>query len=173
MASVFEDFDQTPALESAERAGFHDTHTIADLSFVLLVVSVKFCNMLGDLAEFGMRHTSHRTNDDGFIHLVGDDFTDAGLAEGALADRGGSWDSGGFFAHLLCRWRRRFQAEHGFDTGDVAAQGMEHVRLFKLSALLLDAEVKNFLPELAFAGQKFLGCEFFDFGDLHGINYPA
>lgn len=42
------------------------------------------------------------------------------------------------------------------------------MRLFQLARLLLDPQVKNFLPDLAFARLEFFDGEFFYFGDLHG-----
>ena len=130
MALVLEDFDQAPPLEAAEWACFHNAHTIADLGFVFLIVGVKFGDVFGNLAELGVRHTGDSAHNNGFIHFVGDDLADSRLAESTLTCRGGSRDGGGFFAHLLCGWRRRFPAEHGFDTGDIAAQCMKHMRFF-------------------------------------------
>ena len=129
MTSVFKDFDQAPALEAAKRAGFHDAHAIANLGFVLFVVGVKFGDVLRNFAKLGVWDSCDCADDDGFIHFVGDDLTHACLAKRAFANRVSSWNSVIFFAHLLCGWRRRFPAEHGFDTGDIAAQGVKHVRL--------------------------------------------
>jgi len=157
---VFKDFDETPALEAAERSGLHDADAIANLGFVFLVVGMEFGNVFGDFPELWMRHTSDRADDNRLVALIGNNFSYACLAQCACAFRRGGrgFNSGGRFAHLLGRWcPGLLEAENGFDTGDVATQGTEHVRLLELSTLLLNPEVKDFFPELALAGDQFFG----------------
>jgi hypothetical protein len=164
---VLKDLNETPALGFAERAGFHDANAVADLRLVFFIVGVKFGDLLGDFAKLRMRDAGDRANDDGLIHLVRDDFSDAELAERAAF---GLFGSGGFcHGWLLFGCLGGLPGKDGFDAGDVAARDADEVWFLQLAALLLDAKIKNFLLEFTLAGEEFLGCEFLNFLDFHGV----
>jgi hypothetical protein len=80
-----EHFGESPALELGERAGFDDADAVADLGFALLVVHVVFLRALDDLVETGMGNAGDVLDDEGLVHLVGDDDADTGLADVGLA----------------------------------------------------------------------------------------
>ena len=145
---MLEDFKETPALGFAERACFHDTDAIAYLGFVFLVMGMKFRGVFCDFAEFRVGDAGDSADDDGFIHFVRDNFTHANLAESA-----GFGGGGVIFFHLLGGCFCGLAAENGFDASDVAARGANKVRALELTALLLDAQVEEFLAEFALAGQ--------------------
>ena len=44
--------------------------------------------------------------------------------------------------------------ENALDAGGVPAEGTQHMRLFQLARLLLDAQIEYFLPCLALAGRR-------------------
>src|SRR6202030_404375 len=50
-------FQQTPALELAQRTRFHDAHHVARFCLILLIVRVKLFHLLDDLAELRIRPT--------------------------------------------------------------------------------------------------------------------
>lgn len=70
---------ETPALELAQRAGFHDAHFIAFFGFAFLIMSIELGRLLDNFLELGVGHSTLDFDDDGFIHLCGDDFADASL----------------------------------------------------------------------------------------------
>src|SRR6266568_4318590 len=74
------DLDQAPALGLGQRAGLLDAHAVADFGFVLFIVGVKLLIAGHDFLELRMRKPPLDPHDDGFGHLVGDDFTQALLA---------------------------------------------------------------------------------------------
>jgi len=81
---VFDDFNQTPALQLAKRAGFQNADGIADLRLVLLIVHVEALAVLYDLAEAGMRDAGDGLDDARLVHLGGDDTADTFLAQATL-----------------------------------------------------------------------------------------
>jgi|Laugresu1bdmlbdd_1035124.scaffolds.fasta_scaffold26842_4 hypothetical protein len=164
---MLEDFNETPTLGFTERAGFHDADAIPDLGFIFFVMGMELSDMLRDFSEFWMRNTGHRTNHDGFVHLIGYDLADSNLAERAMIGIFGS----DCFCHVLLfiGCLGILPAEDGFNAGDVATSRTDEVGFLELGALLLDAKVENFLLQLAFAGEKFFRGEFLDFLNLHGV----
>src|SRR4051812_29564008 len=74
---VFDDFNQTPALQFTERAGFRDADGVTQLGFAILVVNVELFDLFDDLAEFRMRHAGHSLDDRGFRHLGRNHLADA------------------------------------------------------------------------------------------------
>src|SRR6267378_4347956 len=76
-------FQQTPALEFAQRARFHDAHHVAGFCFVLLIVRVKLSHLLNDLAELRMRHARDRPHHDRLVHATRNHFAGARLARSA------------------------------------------------------------------------------------------
>src|SRR5688500_8020949 len=89
------EFYDPSALESAQWSGFHDAHLFTGWGFPLLVVRIKFLHVLHNFPALGMRHAGSRLDDDCFGHLVGDDGSDALLAE--ITRRA---FNGGGFAHV-------------------------------------------------------------------------
>jgi hypothetical protein len=164
---VLEDFNETPAFGFAERPGFHDTDAIADLGLVLFVVSMELGNVLGDFAKLRVWNACDRANDNGFVHFIGHNLADTNLSERADFGCFGS----GYFCHdwLFLGGFSGLAAEDGFDAGNIATCDTNKVRFLELAALLLDAEVENFLLQLALAGEKFFRGEFLDFLNLHGV----
>lgn len=145
---MLEDFKEAPALGFAERACFHDADTIADLGFVFLVMGMEFRGVFSDFAEFGVGDAGDSADNDGFIHFVRDNFTHANLAEAA-----GFGGGGVIFFHLLGGCFCGLAAENGFDACDVATCSANEVGTLELTALLLDAQVEEFLAEFALAGR--------------------
>ena len=157
---MFDDFNQAPAFEFAERAGLRDTHGVADLRFAILVVGIEAFDLLDDFPELRMRNACRRFDNRGLLHLGRDDLTDALLAESAIQRRG---NGSGFLAHDVLFGRRGgcciFLGQDRLDARDFAAQHTKLARLFELAALLLEAEVKNFFLQLPLAGLQFVAAE--------------
>src|SRR2546430_8253339 len=80
----FDDLDQAPPLQLAERSRFHDPNRVAVLRFVLFIVRVKFLLLLHDLAELRMRHAGDRANHDRLVHRARNHLAYARLARTAL-----------------------------------------------------------------------------------------
>lgn len=77
----FNDFDQPPTLHFAERAGFHDTHRVAYVASVLLIVCEEFLGTFHELAVQRVHKAALYLYSDGFIHFVGDDHAGLLLAK--------------------------------------------------------------------------------------------
>ena len=80
---MIKDFNEAPALGAAERTCFHDADAITNLRFIFLVMGMKLGDMFGDFSKLGVRNTSNRSNNDGFIHLVGNDLAYTNLTKGS------------------------------------------------------------------------------------------
>ena len=78
-----------PALQAAERPGFHDLDLVADLRLVLLVVDVKDGLAIDDLVIARMRRLVSNGDLDGFVAGTAGDKTNQGLALGAPVVSGG------------------------------------------------------------------------------------
>ena len=76
-----DDFLKCPAFELGQRAGLDDADAVADLGLAVFVVDVVFFGSFDDLVELGMGNAGDVLDDDGLVHLIGDDKADAGLAE--------------------------------------------------------------------------------------------
>lgn len=59
--------------------------------------------------------------------------------------------------------------DDGFDTSDLTADVLETCWIFKLAALLLNAQVQGFLLELTAAGRKLFDAGFTEFFDFHDV----
>ena len=126
---------------------------------------------LDDLVELGMGNTCDVFDDDGLLHLVRYNHTDAGLAKvkpgflGRVAHVGnglgvGRRGSGGFAT-----------GEDGKDSGDFAADDADACGVLELAGGLLETEVECFLLEVAEPDGDLGGGAFadvFDFGSGHG-----
>jgi hypothetical protein len=165
---MFNDFNNSPPLQLAERARLHDADGIAHLSGVLLVVSVEFLHLLDDFAKLRVRNTRYRLDDGRFVAFVGNNLTNARFAEVA----GGLGRSRGGVTHgkLLVDFRSDTAfRKNGFDPGDFATDLAKLTRLLQLTGLLLQAEVEGLAVQLAAAGLKLFNAQFFDFLNLHMI----
>jgi len=80
-----------------QRARLFDQHDIADFRFGLFVMRVKFAVAGHDFLELRVREPAFHLYDDGFGHLVGDDFAKAFLA--IAARRGHCFQIFRFFSH--------------------------------------------------------------------------
>lgn len=176
---MLEDLGEVPALELGEGAGLGDEDLVAFLGLALLVVGVELGGLADDLLEAGMRNAALNFDDDGLGHLGGSDDADARLLHGLLFSGGGC---GGCLAHVLRMEKgvRRVGlrgllgggsvgtlGDDGLDAGDLLADLGETGGIFKLAALLLDAQVKGLLLQLATAGGKFFDAGLTEFFDLH------
>jgi len=63
-------FNKTPAFILAQGSGFHNTDGVANVAFILLVVSHKLGRLLDKLPIQRMFNLAFHLDDDGFIHLV-------------------------------------------------------------------------------------------------------
>src|SRR5712671_2192673 len=90
--TLFDYFNQTPALELGERPGFFDADAVADFGFALFVVRVKLFVTGDDLLVPRMRKTALDADRDRLGHLVGNDLADAFFA---FAPGGGVRGGGG------------------------------------------------------------------------------
>ncbi len=70
LLGTLNDFDHAPAFVLAERAGFHDTDGVADVAFVLLIVSHELGGLLDELAVLGVFDLTLDEDDDRLVHLV-------------------------------------------------------------------------------------------------------
>ena len=82
--------DDAPALEAAERAGFHHLHLVADLGLVLLVVDVEDGLAVDDLVVKGVRRLVGDRDLDGLVARAARNETDLGLARAPRAGNDGS-----------------------------------------------------------------------------------
>ncbi len=89
---ALDDVDDAPALEAADRTGFHDLDLVADLGLVLLVVDVHDGLAVDDLLVAGMRDLEGDGDLDGLVTGAAGDVSDQGLA--GIAD--GSGHGSGF-----------------------------------------------------------------------------
>ena len=147
---MFKDFDEPPALQLAERAGFHDADEVAHLGLAFFIMGIEFLDVLHDLPEFRVRHAGRCFHNDGLRHLVGHNGSDACLSQVSVNRWRGFNCSG--FAHcvkLLGYGWLVLLRENGLNACNFAAQRAEFAWLFQLSARLLQAEVKNLLAEFA------------------------
>ena len=169
---MFDDFNQAPAFQFAERACFRDAHGVADLRLAVLVVSVEAFDLFDDLAKLRMRNTGRSFDDRRLLHLSRDDLADTLLAQSASRLGGGS---GSFLAHdvLLCRRGGLcvLLGQHGLDTRDFAAENTKLAWFLKLAALLLQTEVKNLFLQFPLAGLQLFAAEVADFFGLHTRKY--
>lgn len=66
---AFYDFDQAPALVSAERSSFHDAYFVSDIAGVFFVVHHEFFGALNELAVQRVHEAALYQYRDGLIHL--------------------------------------------------------------------------------------------------------
>jgi hypothetical protein len=169
-----DDFLQCPALEFGKRAGFNDADAVTDLGLAGFIVDVVFLGALDNLVELGMGNTRDVFDDDGFVHLVRYDHTDACFAQvqpgflGSLAHSGNGLGVGGGG-----RSGKLAITEEGEDFGSFAPHGADTGWIFQLAGGPLEAEVEGLLLEFTETGSELVSgafAEVFDFGSGHGSN---
>src|SRR4029077_11843588 len=133
-------FQQTPALELAQRTRFHDAHHVARFCLLLLIVRVKLFHLLDDLAELRMRHARDRPHHDRLVHATRNHFAGARLARSA-GQRRWQWRRLGNYwlfllGHRYLFMRCRFTSfrKHRLNARDVAPHQPQSARLFGLAA---------------------------------------
>src|SRR5262249_28882623 len=77
---LLDDFLNAPALLLGHRARFDDAHQVAHAGLVLLVVDLEACALPHRLAVEAVGLARADLDDDGLVHLVGDDRAEAELA---------------------------------------------------------------------------------------------
>src|SRR5690554_4373786 len=82
--SFLNNFFKLPALILGERTRLLDEHAIAGTTFVLGIVHLVALLAADILAIFRMNELTGYRHDDGFFHLVADDFAHAGLLTAPL-----------------------------------------------------------------------------------------
>src|SRR5690554_875047 len=82
--SLLYNFFKLPALILGERTRLLDKHTIAGTTLVLRVMHLIALLAADVLAVLRMNKLTGHRHDDGFLHLVADDFADAGLLTAPL-----------------------------------------------------------------------------------------
>src|SRR5438309_1176087 len=80
--------DNAPALQTADRTGFHDFNLITDLGLVLLVVDMKDGLAIDDLVVTRMGRLVWDDDLDGLVARAAGDDADNGFARAALARSG-------------------------------------------------------------------------------------
>src|SRR5262249_19742599 len=80
--------NETPSLQFAEWARFHDANGIAGLRLVLFVVGIKFLHLLDDLAKLRMWHARDCPHHDRFVHAAGNHLTCARFTRSTIRRRG-------------------------------------------------------------------------------------
>src|SRR5471030_986645 len=85
LLGLLEDFDQAPALGSAEWTGLVDQNEVADTGRVLLVVRLDLGGAADDLAVQRVLNAILDLDNDGLLHLVARDVTATDLAVSARA----------------------------------------------------------------------------------------
>ncbi len=104
-----QDFSEGPTLQFGERLGFDDADAVADLGLAAFVMHVVLLRPLDDLVETRMRNAGDVLDDEGLVHLVGDDHANAGftkvdlsvlgsIAHGENRDCVGGWTQAPFLA---------------------------------------------------------------------------
>src|SRR5690606_9148410 len=84
LLGLLEHLDQTPALRRGQRTGLHQLNAVADAGQTVLVVRLHLGRTADDLAVQRVLHSVLELDDDGLLHLVRDDVTDADLTARAL-----------------------------------------------------------------------------------------
>ena len=154
---MFQDFHELPALERGKRAGFTDTHLVADLGGLVLVVSIELLALLHDLLEHGVRNAGYVLHNDGLGHLGGDNNADACLTKALGLGRSS------FFAHILSPWvfvclgLGAALALNGQGAGEFLADDADALVVLQLAGGLLDAQVEVFLAQTTDVGGELLG----------------
>src|SRR5256884_5846249 len=93
LLGLFHDLEHAPALLLGERTGLGDADEVAHAALVLLVVHFELGSLLDRLAVQAVGLRRPDLDDDGLVHLVGDDCGQADLAPSARG-RGGLLSSG-------------------------------------------------------------------------------
>ena len=88
LSLVSDDFGERPALEFGKRPGFDDADAVADLGLAVLVMHVVFLRAFDDFVEARMGNAGDVFDDEGFVHLVGDDHANTGFTKVDLSVRG-------------------------------------------------------------------------------------
>src|SRR5690349_16833149 len=128
-----DDFDHAVMLGLGQRTAFGDAHQVA-LVRTDVVLRVQLGRAPDDLAQQAMLHLALDQDGDRLVHLVADDATLEGTRLiGNVAHVGGP---------LLLR------AEHEFRAGDVAPDAAQLMRLGKLAAALLHAQIELLLAQV-------------------------
>ena len=143
------DFDDAPALESAQRTSLHDLDLVTDLGLVLLVVHVHNGFTIDGLLVTRMRDLVGNGNLDGLVARTAGDETGEVLAR--IAGRGGHVDirlGGG----LLILGGAR-----SLETGDILTEDTQLVGLLDLTGLLAQAEVKKLFAVFGQLGVELSG----------------
>src|SRR5262245_13000514 len=86
--AALEDLNQSPPLGLGERPGLLNQNPIAYLGFGFLVVDIKLFVASYHFLKARVGEPALDTHNDGFGHLVGDDFPNAFLSLGALGSVG-------------------------------------------------------------------------------------
>lgn len=84
-----EDLGEAPTFQFGERLGFDDANAVTDFGLAGFVVDVVFFRPFDDFVETRMGDASDMLDDEGLVHLVGDDHANAGFTEVDLRVRGG------------------------------------------------------------------------------------
>src|SRR5215208_3780540 len=79
---LLNDFHESPSLQFAHWAHFHDANSVAGLRLVLFVVRIKFLHLLNNLTKLRVWHARDCTHDDCLVHSAGNHLARACLARG-------------------------------------------------------------------------------------------
>lgn len=144
-SSTFDNADDAPSLEAAERSRLHDLDFVAGLCFVLLVMHMDNCLAVDDLMVERMRSLVRDGNLNGFVARAAGDETYECLARITRNGSDGGHGVGAVGAKgALSGNRGRFLlgGENGFEARNVFAVASEQMRLLYLSSVLAQAELK-------------------------------